>query len=80
VTESVGNASLGGSPSEDFLTGGFTANTNVIYVSNLCAGKTQVCMICTAFKTILQLQTCTSGIHFNGHNIIKKILSNNTKN
>jgi hypothetical protein len=35
MTESVGNASLGGSPSEDFLTGDFTAKQQqkIIYIN-----------------------------------------------
>jgi hypothetical protein len=76
----VGNASLGGSPSEDFLIGDLTANTNIIYINNLCFGKTPSCMFFTVLNTVLQVHTCTSGINFHGHNIIIKILSNNTKN
>jgi hypothetical protein len=35
----VGNASLGGSPSEDFLIGDFTENRNIVYISDLCCGQ-----------------------------------------
>ena len=78
MTESVGNASLGSSPSEDFLIGDFTENTNTIYINDLCFGKTPAYMMCIVLKQYLKLETCTSGIHFHRHNIMK-IPSNNTK-
>jgi len=53
VTESVGNASLGSSPSEDFLIGDFTENTNIIYINDLRFGKTAACMMCIVLKTVL---------------------------
>jgi hypothetical protein len=36
----VGNASLGSSPSEDFLVGDLTENINVIYINDVCFCKT----------------------------------------
>ena len=79
MTESVGNASLGSSPSEDFLIGDFTENTNITYINDIFFVKHQLAWCVLYLKQYFKLQACTSGIHFHRHNTIMKILSNNTE-